>query len=294
MERCIERQKDLHLCFIDYSKAFDKVRHVELFRMLEKLDIDGKDLRVIRNLYWDQTASVRIEAEHSDFKPTKRGVKQGCVMSPDLFNLYSKIILRNLDGTSGLKINGGNLNNLRYADDTVLIAESGKQLQKLLDTAVLESERMGLSLNVKKTECMVISKKSSNPKCNLVSKGEKIKQVTKFKYLGYLITSDDRCTSEISKRIAMAKDTFQKMKPILANGNITKVLLRGISLPASHLVIDLNLTIHLPGMTSQKPDGEEVKYHGQDDSLYYPTNSSWRRIPETFGPLWEIPKSKSL
>ncbi|GFO09943.1 RNA-directed DNA polymerase from mobile element jockey-like [Plakobranchus ocellatus] len=95
---------------------------------------------------------------------------------------------------------------------------------------------MGLSLNVKKTEYMVISKKSSNPKCNLVSKGEKIEymviskkssnpkcnlvskgekieQVTKFNYLGYLITSDGRCTSEISKRIAMAKDRFQKMKP---------------------------------------------------------------------------------
>ncbi|GFO04706.1 retrovirus-related pol polyprotein line-1 [Plakobranchus ocellatus] len=178
--------------------------------MLEKLDIDGKDLKVIRNLYWDQTASARIEGEHIDFKPTKRGVRQGCVMSPDLVNLYSEIILRNLDGISGLKINGDNLNNLRYVDDTVLIAEYGKQLQKLLDTVALESERMGLSLNVKKTECMVISKKSSNPKCNLVSKGEKIKQVTKFKHLGYLITSDGRCTSEISKRIAMAIDTFQK------------------------------------------------------------------------------------
>ncbi|GFN79349.1 retrovirus-related pol polyprotein line-1 [Plakobranchus ocellatus] len=197
-ERCTEMQKDLHLCFINYSKAFDKVRHVEHFRMLEKSDIDGKDLRVIRNLHWDQTASVRIEGEHSDFKPTKRGVRQGCVMSPDLFNLYSEIILRNLDGISGLKINGENLSNLRYADDTVLKAESGKQLQKLLDTVVLESERMGLSLNVKKTQCMVISKTSSNPKCNLVSKGEKIKQVTKFKYLDYLITSDGRCTSEIS------------------------------------------------------------------------------------------------
>ncbi|GFO36225.1 retrovirus-related pol polyprotein line-1 [Plakobranchus ocellatus] len=191
MERCIEMQKDLH-----------KVRHVELFRMLEKLDIDGKDLRVIGNLYWDQTASVRIIGEHSDFKPIKRGVRQGCIMSPDVFNLYSEIILRNLDGISGLKINGENLYNLRYADDTVLISESGKRFQKLLDSVVLESERMGLSLNVKKTECMVISKKSSNCKSNLVSKGEKIKQVTKFKYLGYLKTSDGRCTSEIRKKIS--------------------------------------------------------------------------------------------
>ncbi|GFN85484.1 retrovirus-related pol polyprotein line-1 [Plakobranchus ocellatus] len=187
MERCIEIEKDLHLCFIDYSEASYKVKHVELFRMLEKLDIDGKDLRVIRNSYGDQTASVRIEGEHSDFKPIKRGVRQGCVMSPDLFNLYSEVILKNLDGISGLKINGQNLNNLRYADDTVFIAESGEQLQKFLDTVVFESERMSLSLNVKKTECMAISKKSSNPKCNLVSKGEQIKHITKYKYLGYHI-----------------------------------------------------------------------------------------------------------
>ncbi|GFO40402.1 endonuclease-reverse transcriptase [Plakobranchus ocellatus] len=162
MERCIEMQKDLYLCFID---------------------IDGKDLRVIRNLYWDQTASVRIEAEHSNFKPIKRGMRQGCVMSPGLFKLYSEIILRNLNGISGLQIDGENLNGPRYADDTVSIAESGELLQKLLDTAVLESERMGLSSNVKKTEYLIISKKSSNPKCNLVSKGEEIKQVTKFKYI---------------------------------------------------------------------------------------------------------------
>ncbi|GFO42015.1 endonuclease-reverse transcriptase [Plakobranchus ocellatus] len=80
---------------------------------------------------------------------------------------------------------------------------------------------MGLFLNVKKTECMVISNKSSNSMSNLVSKGEQIKEVTKFKYLGYLITPDGRCTSEISKRIAMAKETFPKMKPILANINLS-------------------------------------------------------------------------
>ncbi|GFO17355.1 endonuclease-reverse transcriptase [Plakobranchus ocellatus] len=124
--------------------------------------------------YWDQTASVRIEGEHSDFQFIKRGVRQGFVMSPDLLNLYNDIISKNLDdiSLSGLKINGDNLNNLKYADDTVFITEAGKQLQKLLETVVFERRRMGPSLNVKKTECMVISKKSSNPKCNLVSKGE--------------------------------------------------------------------------------------------------------------------------
>ena len=67
-------QKDLYLCFIDYSKAFDKVRHEKLFNILEHLDIDGKDLRVIRNLYWDQSAAVRIGGELSEYKLIKRGV----------------------------------------------------------------------------------------------------------------------------------------------------------------------------------------------------------------------------
>ena len=123
-ERCIEMQKDLYLCFIDYSKAFDKVRHEKLFNILEHLDIDGKDLRGIRSLYWDQSAAVRIGGELSEYKLIKRGVRQGCVMSPDLFNIYSVMILRNLENYPGVKITRENINNIRYADDTVLIADS--------------------------------------------------------------------------------------------------------------------------------------------------------------------------
>ncbi|KAK3780704.1 hypothetical protein RRG08_015488 [Elysia crispata] len=113
-------------------------------------------------------------------------------MSPDLFNLYSEVILRNLDGSEGLKANGENLNNLRYADDTSLLAGSEEDLQRLLNIVVEESEKLGLSLNVKKTECMVVSKKKNNPECKLFSKGEQIRQVQKFKYLGYTLTSDVR------------------------------------------------------------------------------------------------------
>ncbi|KAK3755332.1 hypothetical protein RRG08_026062 [Elysia crispata] len=115
--------------------------------MLNQLDIDGKDLRVLRNLYWDQTAAVRVGGELSEYTNIKRGVRQGCVMSPDLFNLYSEVILRNLDGNEGLKANGENLNNLRYADDTSLLAGSEEDLQRLLNIVVEESEKLGLSLN---------------------------------------------------------------------------------------------------------------------------------------------------
>ena len=142
-------------------------------------------------------------------------------MSPDLFNIYSEMILRNLENYPGVKINGVNINNIRYADDTVLIADSEENLQRLLDITIEKSEEMGLTLNVKKTECMVISKKAIVPSCNLQSRGQQIKLVKKFKYLGYMITSDGKCITEIKKRIATAKDAFQKLSLILKNRNIS-------------------------------------------------------------------------
>ena len=119
------------MCFIDYSKAFDKVKHEKLFEMLNQLDIDGKDLRVLRNLYWDQTAAVRVDGELREYTNIKRGVRQGCMKVKD-------------------KANGENLNNLRYADATSLLAGSEEDLQRLLNIVVEESEKLGLSLNVKK------------------------------------------------------------------------------------------------------------------------------------------------
>ena len=84
-ERCIEVQQDLFLflCFIDYTKAFDKVRHEDLITMFDSLDIDGKDLRLIRNLYWEQTAAMKIDDSIGEWKQIRRGVRQGCVASPE-------------------------------------------------------------------------------------------------------------------------------------------------------------------------------------------------------------------
>ena len=108
LERSIEVQKYIYLCFIDYSKAFDKVRHDDLFAILKGLNIDAKDLRILRNLYWEQTAAIRMDSEISDYRAIKRGVRQGCVASPDLFNLYSEMILRNLNEHQGVKVGGNN------------------------------------------------------------------------------------------------------------------------------------------------------------------------------------------
>ena len=220
IERLIEMQKDLFLSFIDCSKAFDKVKHEQLFKILENLGKDGKDLRILRNLYWEQEAAIRSGGEIGTFKAIKRGVRQGCVLSPDLFNIYSEIILRNIEDHNGIRGGGRNINNLRYADDTVLIADSEQGLQNILNVVTTCSEEYGLSLNTKKTECMVVSKKSDPPQCNISCKNEKIKEVHHFKYLGFTIKSDGKCDTEIRKRIAMSKETFTQMRSLFNNRNL--------------------------------------------------------------------------
>ena len=172
-------------------------------------------------MYWEQTAAMRVEGEISAFQKIKRGVRQGCVLSPDLFSLYSEIIMRNIEGQPGIRVGGHNINNLRYADDTVLISENEKDLQQLLNIVESKSKEKGLELKSKKTEVMVISRKEEPPLINITINGIKLKQRDHFKYLGALISSDGRNNTEISARIAQAKMTFQKMNTVLTNSHIS-------------------------------------------------------------------------
>ena len=215
-ERTIQHQQDLYLVFIDYQKAFDKVRHAELFKMLSAIKVDDKDMRIIRSVYRDQLAAVRLQEGTTNWFPIKRGVRQGCVMSPDLFNLYSETILRQLENRpEGLSINGIMINNLRYADDTVLLASSNEDLQSLYNAVVKSSEELGLHVNSKKTKAMVISKSEVIPDCHLLHGNATIEQVSSFNYLGALISSDARCKNEIKRRIGISKDAFWKLRQVL-------------------------------------------------------------------------------
>jgi len=90
----ITSQKDLYVCFIDYVKAFDCVKHDKLLELIQGLDIDGKVLRLIRNMYYGQKAAIRIKGELGEWVCIQKGVRQGCIQSPDLFNLYMKKPLR--------------------------------------------------------------------------------------------------------------------------------------------------------------------------------------------------------
>ena len=151
---------------------------------LEKIGVDGKDIRVIANLYWHQKAAIRIQNQLSPFTPIQRGVRQGCVLSPYLFNIYTEFISRECNELEGINIHGLNINNLRYADDTALITENQENLQKVVTKVREESSKAGLEMNVKKTKTMIISRKPEGKKIEIKVGDEILQQVHKYIYLG--------------------------------------------------------------------------------------------------------------
>ena len=124
-------QKNTYFCFIDYAKAFDCVDYNKLWKILKEMGIPGHLTCLLRNLYAGQEATVRTGHGTTDWFHMGKGVCQGCVLSPCLFNLYAEYIKRNAgleEAQAGIKIAGRNINNLRYADDTTLMAESEEEL----------------------------------------------------------------------------------------------------------------------------------------------------------------------
>ena len=126
IEKAREFQKNIYFCFIDYAKAFDCVDHNKLWKILKKVGIPDHLTFPLRNLYADQAATGRTGHGATYWFQIGKGVRQGCILSPCLFNFYAEYIMRNTgleEAQAGIKIAGRNINNLRYADDTTLMAE---------------------------------------------------------------------------------------------------------------------------------------------------------------------------
>ena len=122
-------------CFVDYAKASDHVDHNKLWKILQEMRISAHLICLLRNLYAGQEAIVRTLHGTKDWLKIGKGVRQGCILSPCLFNLCAEYIMRNAvlyESQAGIKIAGRDINNLRYADDTTLIAESDEELKSLL------------------------------------------------------------------------------------------------------------------------------------------------------------------
>ena len=192
--------------------------HNKLWKILKEMGIPNHLTCLLRNIYAGQEAIVRTGHGTTDWFQTGKGVHQGCILSPCLFNLYAEYIMRNAgleEAQAGIKIARRNIHNLRYADDTTLMAESEEELQSLLMKVKEESKNVGLKLNIQKTKIM-----ASGPITLWQIDGE-IVESGRLYFLGSQITEDSDCSHEIKRCLLLGRRLMTNLDSILKSRDIT-------------------------------------------------------------------------
>ena len=219
IEKAREFQKNIYLCFIDYSKAFDCVDHNKLWKILKEMGIPENLTCLLRNLYAGQEATVRTGHGTTDWFQIWKGVHQSYILSPGSFNLYAEYIMRNAgleEAQAGIKIAGRNINNLRYSVDNTLVAESEEELKSILMKGKEESEKVGLKLNIQKTKIM-----ASGPIISWEIDGETLETVADFNLGGSKITADVDSSHEIKRCILLGRKVMINLDSILKSRDTT-------------------------------------------------------------------------
>ena len=182
IEKAREFQKNIYFCFIDYNKAFDSVDHKKPWKIFKQMGIPDHLTCLLRNLYAGQEATVRTGHGTMDWFQIGKGVRQGWVLSPCLFNLYTEYIMQNAgldEAQAEIKIARRNIKNLRYEDNTTLMAENKEELKSVLLKVKDESEKAGLKFNIRKMKIM-----ASSPITSWQIDRETMETVTDFIFLG--------------------------------------------------------------------------------------------------------------
>ena len=219
IKKAKEFRKNIYFCFIDYAKAFDSMDHNNLWKILKMMGIQDHLTCLLRNLYAGQEATVRTGHGTIDWFQMGKGVCQGCILSPCLFNLYEEHIIRNngMDEVqAGIKIARRNINNLRYADNTTLMAASEEELKGLLMKVKERSEKVGLKLNIQKTKIM-----ASGSSISWQIDGETVEIVADFIFLGSKITADGDCSHEIKRLLLLGRKVMSTLDSMLNSRDIT-------------------------------------------------------------------------
>ena len=211
--------ENIYFCITDYAKAFACVDHNKLWRILKEMGIPDHLTCLLRNLYAGQEATVRTGHGTTDWFKIGKGVHQGCILSPCLFNLYAEYIMRNAgldEAQAGIKIAGRNINNLKYADDITLMAEIEEELKSLLMKVKEESVKVGLKLNIQKTKIMASASISS-----WKIDGETVETVAEFILGGSKITAGGDCSHEIKRHLLLGRKVMINLDSILKIRDIT-------------------------------------------------------------------------
>ena len=205
--------------YTDYAKALDCVDHNKLWKILKEMGISDHLTCLLRNLYAGQEATVRTGHGTTDWFQIGKGLCQGCTLSPYVFSLYEEYIMRNAgldEAQAEIKIARKNINNLRYADDTTLMAESEEELKSLLMKVKEESEIVGLKFNIQKTKIM-----ASSPITSWQIDGETVDTVTDFILGGSKSIADGDCSQETKRHLHLGRKVMTNLDSILKSRDLT-------------------------------------------------------------------------
>ena len=214
IDNYVNRGKKMYACFIDFQKAYDNVWRTGMYYKLIKYGVDIDTIKLIKNMYDKTSQIMRINNKVTAPFKTTRGVRQGCVLSPLLFNLFINDLPDIFDDTcKPVKIGNSRINCLMYADDIVLMSENIEGLQKCIEQLEKYTEMWDMSLNKKNTKIVVFQGHGRQAKINIKFKGEYLDQADKYKYLGTIISN----TGSFKKN-----NSYIKAKALRARYMITK------------------------------------------------------------------------
>ena len=184
-------KRKLFACFIDFRKAFDSVPHNGIFDCIEKIGFSGKEFELIKDIYAKTKCAVKINNKTTEYFPFTKGVRQGCPLSPILFNIYVNEIFNRVNETndSNIFLEGTKVNALMYADDVILLSESEEGLQTLINKVNVFCTQRKLAINAKKTKVMVFNRGNKLINANLFCNTALLENVKTFKYLGISISA---------------------------------------------------------------------------------------------------------
>ena len=209
-EKYLQHQQNLYHVFIDFKKAFDRVWHAALWATMRKYNTNGNLVRTIEQLYDKATSAVQMNGSIGEWFRTTVGVRQGCLLSPTLFNIFLERTMSDaLEEHDGkVSIGGRNITNLRFADDIDALAEEEQELEVLVESLDKTCTRYKMEISAEKTNGI---------QREIKVKGQKLGTVTSFKYLGAVV-SDDGSKPEVLSRIAQSTAALTKLKPIWIKG----------------------------------------------------------------------------
>ena len=227
-EKMREKKKNIYVAFMDLEKAYDRVDREAMWEVMRIYGIGGRVLRGIMSFYNEGRACVRVGQKVSDSFEVKIGLRQGCVMSPWLFNMFMDGVVREVyvrANQAGVRMNVAGvdlvLSQLLFADDTALVAESEDQLQCLVREFGRVCDRRKLKVNVDKSKVMKIGEDTEPVVIDIMLNGERMEVVNSFKYLGSCFSNEGGVKEDVSMRVREGMKTFGAMKRVWSERSVS-------------------------------------------------------------------------